>query len=88
MPENKTDNPCTLTLCHGTHFDLNPLSSASADYEAKVGNSLYKLNVCRSVVSELWGIDDAENVGGYVNRTAGDFSIGYVFFAWSSMPSA
>jgi len=77
MPmDNKEDKPCTLTLCHGTHFDLNGLSSATADYATTVGSSTYKLNVCRSVVSEVWKIDQPEEVGGFVNGTNGDFSIG------------
>ena len=74
--EGKEDKPCTLTLADGTHYDLNPLSSASTDYEAKVGDSNFKLNVCRSVVSELWKIDDPDNVAAFVNRQEGDFSLG------------
>jgi hypothetical protein len=49
-----SDNPCTLTLPDGTHYDLSPLSSSSADYVSQVGDVSYKLNVCRAVVSELW----------------------------------
>lgn len=71
-----SDNPCTLTLPDGTHYDLFPLSSSSADYVSQVGDVSYKLNVCRAVVSELWKIDDPENVGGFVSRTGGDFSLG------------
>ncbi|GFZ42625.1 hypothetical protein JCM24511_00342 [Saitozyma sp. JCM 24511] len=73
-----SDNPCTLTLPDGTHYDLSPLSSSSADYVSQVGDVSYKLNVCRAVVSELWKIDDPENVGGFVSRTGGDFSLGQV----------
>ncbi|ORY27462.1 mannose-6-phosphate receptor binding domain-containing protein [Naematelia encephala] len=72
------DTPCTLTLADGTHYDLSSLASAKADYEAKVGETSYKLNVCRGVVSELWHLDDAENVGGFVSRQGGDFSLGRV----------
>lgn len=70
------DKPCTLTLPDGTHYDLTSLSSASADYTAEVGETSYKLNVCRNVVSEIWGVDDADRVGGFVNRPNGDFSLG------------
>lgn len=73
---DKEDKACTLTLPDGTHYDLNPLSSSSADYEAKVGDSTYKLNVCRGVVSELWKVDDPDNVAGFVSRPEGDFSLG------------
>jgi hypothetical protein len=72
------DKPCTLTLPDGTHYDLTSLSSASADYTAEVGETSYKLNICRNVVSEIWGLDDADKVGGFVNRPNGDFSLGSV----------
>lgn len=72
------DKPCTLTLPDGTHYDLTSLSSASADYTAEVGETSYKLNICRNVVSEIWGVDDADKVGGFVNRPNGDFSLGRV----------
>lgn len=82
MSDEKPDKPCTLTLEDGTHFDLNPLSSAKQDYVANSGNNdtIYKLNVCRSVVDELWNIDDPDKVGGVVKRKGGehhgDFSLG------------
>lgn len=78
----KADKPCQLTLEDGTHFDLNLLSSAKQDYEASAGNNdtIFKLNVCRPVVSELWKIDDPGNVGGFLKREGGehhgDFSLG------------
>lgn len=85
MPDDKT---CTITLDDGTHYDLSSLASASADYTADAGTdskSEYKLNVCRRVVTELWGIDDADKVGGVVKRPSSggagersDFSLGYV----------
>lgn len=70
------DKPCTLTLADGTHYDLTSLSSASADYVAQVGETSYKLNVCRNVVSEIWLKDEPEKVAGFVSRPAGDFSLG------------
>jgi cation-dependent mannose-6-phosphate receptor len=70
------DKPCTLTLADGTHYDLTSLSSASADYVAEVGETSYKLNVCRSVVSEIWMKESPELVGGFVSRPSGDFSLG------------
>jgi cation-dependent mannose-6-phosphate receptor len=68
------DKPCTLTLADGTHYDLTSLSSASADYVAQVGETSYKLNVCRNVVSETWSKE--EEVAGFVSRPSGDFSLG------------
>ncbi len=41
-----------------------------------MGNETYRLNVCRSVVSELWNVDNPESVQAYVSRMNGDFSIG------------
>lgn len=76
MSADKEDRSCTLTFPDGTHYDLNPLSSASADYEAQVGSTTYKLNVCRAVVSELWKVDQPDNVAGFVSRPEGDFSLG------------
>lgn len=72
------DKPCTLTLPDGMHYDLNSLASGSADYEAQVGETSYKLNVCRNVVSEVWTKEDADKVAGFVTRPSGDFSLGYV----------
>ncbi len=76
MSDENVDKACTLTLADGTHYDLNPLSSAKGDYETIVNEAKYKLNVCRSVVSELWKVDDPDNVAGFVNREEGDFSLG------------
>lgn len=68
--------PCTLTLEDGTHYDLSSLSSAKEDYTTTVGDRTFKLNVCRSVVSELWKVDNPDKVGGFVSREGGDFSLG------------
>lgn len=71
------DKPCTLTLPDGTHYDLSPLKSAKSDYIANVSSTSYKLNVCRGVVSELWHLDNPDDVGGFVSRPGvGDFSLG------------
>ena len=70
------DKPCTLTLPDGTHYDLTSLASARTDYETKIGETSYKLNVCRGVVSELWHLDNPETVGGFISREGGDFSLG------------
>ena len=70
------DNPCTITLDDGTHYDLSSLGSASADYETLIGGTSYKLNVCRAVVSELWRMDEPEKVGGFIKKSEGDFSLG------------
>lgn len=71
-----TNNPCTLTLSDGTHYDLSSLGSAKADYTSQVGETSYKLNVCRAVVSELWNLEDPDTVGGFVARERGEFSLG------------
>lgn len=68
--------PCTLTLADGTHYDLSSLASAKADYTAEVGETSYKLNVCRGVVSELFQLDDPDTIGGFYSRSQGDFSLG------------
>ncbi|ODN80657.1 hypothetical protein L202_02836 [Cryptococcus amylolentus CBS 6039] len=78
MCEMGSDNPCTLTLEDGTHYDLNQLSSSKADYTAQVGDISYYLNVCKSVVGELYKIDNPDEVGGFVRRPDGDFSLGQV----------
>ncbi|CAK9785766.1 mannose 6-phosphate receptor domain-containing protein [Cutaneotrichosporon oleaginosum] len=82
MADDKpADKSCTITLEDGTFYDLNQLSTAKADYEADAGDGqgelVYKLNVCRGVVSEPWNVEDAPNVGGFINgRGHGDFSLG------------
>ena len=71
-------SPCTLTLPDGTHYDLSSLASAKEDYEVEAYGTSYKLNVCRSVVSELWKVDDPDSVGGFAHTEKGDFSLGCV----------
>ncbi|TXT10920.1 hypothetical protein VHUM_01671 [Vanrija humicola] len=64
------DKACTITLEDGTHYDLSSLASASSDYTADAGadKNEYKLNVCRAVVSELWGIEETDKVAGVIKR--------------------
>ncbi|WVQ83617.1 hypothetical protein IAT38_005758 [Cryptococcus sp. DSM 104549] len=71
-------SPCTITLEDGTHYDLSSLASSKADYVAQVGETSYNLNLCRGVVGELYKIDDPDNVGGFVRKEDGDFSIGRI----------
>ncbi|KAL7419739.1 hypothetical protein Q5752_005655 [Cryptotrichosporon argae] len=78
-----SDQPCTLTLADGTHYDLSSLSTAVADYAADASADArhFKLNVCRGVVSELWNVGvDQGSVAGFfsVGGEEGDFSIGSV----------
>ncbi|KAL0242342.1 hypothetical protein I308_105971 [Cryptococcus tetragattii IND107] len=49
-----------------------------SDYVAQVGDTTYSLNVCRSVVSELYKLDDPDKVGGFFRQADGDFSLGEV----------
>ncbi|XAO26989.1 hypothetical protein I312_105830 [Cryptococcus bacillisporus CA1280] len=49
-----------------------------SDYVAQVGDTTYSLNVCRSVVSELYKLDDPDKVGGFLRQADGDFSLGNV----------
>lgn len=84
--EMEDQKACTLTFCDGTHYDLSSLASASGDYETVIGNSTYKLNVCRGVVSEVYNLDDPDSIGGFMNKTSGDFSLGQVDLS-SSPPS-
>lgn len=78
--DSKDDRACTITLEDGTHYDLTSLASSAKDYDADSGDGGedFKLNVCRSVVSELWNVDGPENVGGFIKRPdgKGDFSLG------------
>jgi hypothetical protein len=72
--------PCTYTLEDGTHYDLNGLSSGSKDYDAQSGGSepVYRLNVCRNVLTELSHVENAAKVGAFFERAdgKGHFSIG------------
>lgn len=50
----------------------------SKDYTfSSPGGKEFRINVCRSVASETWGLDDTD-VGGIVRRDHGDFSLGCV----------
>ncbi|KAG7447562.1 mannose 6-phosphate receptor domain-containing protein [Guyanagaster necrorhizus] len=69
------ERPCTIHASNGDYFDLNPLK-ASKDYTfSSPGGKEFRINVCRSVASETWGLDDPD-VGGVVRRDHGDFSLG------------
>ncbi|KAK0461741.1 mannose-6-phosphate receptor binding domain-containing protein [Desarmillaria tabescens] len=69
------EKPCTTHASNGDYFDLNPLK-ASKDYTfSSPGGKEFRINVCRSVASEIWGLDDPD-VGGVVRRDHGDFSLG------------
>ena len=54
------------------------LLSSSEDYEFQTpGNHLFALNICRSPVRETFGLKDVDiDIGGFVRRDHGDFSIG------------
>ncbi|KAH8111868.1 mannose 6-phosphate receptor domain-containing protein [Phellopilus nigrolimitatus] len=68
---------CTAHDC-GHSYDLSPLS-ASSDYvfTSHTGRN-FTLNVCRSVVSDLWNprVDRPQDVGGFTRGARGDISIG------------
>ncbi|KAF5385162.1 hypothetical protein D9615_000918 [Tricholomella constricta] len=69
--------PCTIHH-DGRYYDLNPLK-ASKDYEFQTpGNHLFAMNVCRRPVRETFGLKDVNDaeIGGFVRRDHGDFSIG------------
>ena len=74
-----SQDPCTLTLADGTHYDLSQLASAKSDYLVESEGLTYKLNVCRGVVSEMWKVDMPDTVGGFVTRQDGDFSLGSAY---------
>jgi len=72
------DNPCTLHD-NGKYYDLNPLK-ASKDYEIKTfSGKMLSLNVCQNVKTDMFGLKDdiqASDVGGFIRRGHGDFSLG------------
>lgn len=71
------ERPCTI---HDgdNFFDLNSLK-ASKDYQfTSPGGHSFTLNVCKSVSHDTWNLQvpHPENVGGFIRRDRGDFSIG------------
>ncbi|KAF9458038.1 mannose-6-phosphate receptor binding domain-containing protein [Collybia nuda] len=71
------EKPCTVHS-GGKYYDLNPLK-AIKDYDFKTPNGrLFALNVCRSPVTETFGLKDikASEIGGFVRRDRNDFAIG------------
>ncbi|RDB15728.1 hypothetical protein Hypma_003964 [Hypsizygus marmoreus] len=71
------EKPCALHN-DGKYYDLSPLK-ASKDYEFQTpGGHLFVINVCKRPVRETFGLKDANNaeIGGFVRRDHGDFSIG------------
>lgn len=66
-PYNYADS--ALERCYSTDYTFTSHSGRN-----------FTLNVCRSVVSEMWNpkVDHLENVGGFVRGAHGDISIGYV----------
>uniref|UniRef100_A0A0W0FGG8 Autophagy-related protein 27 n=1 Tax=Moniliophthora roreri TaxID=221103 RepID=A0A0W0FGG8_MONRR len=70
------EKPCTIHSDDGKYYDLNPLK-ASKDYQVQTpGGKEFYLNICRGVATEAWGLDDAAEVGGFIRRDHGDFSVG------------
>ncbi|EEB98557.1 hypothetical protein MPER_01912, partial [Moniliophthora perniciosa FA553] len=70
------ENRCTIHSDDGKYYDLNPLK-ASKDYQVQTpGGKDFYLNVCRGVATEAWGLGDAAEVGGFIRRDHGDFSVG------------
>lgn len=72
------EKPCTLRS-GGIYYNLNPLKSTSKDYEFRTREDhLFVLNICRGPVRETFGMNDVDNpdIGGFVRRDHGDFSIG------------
>ncbi|KIL71248.1 hypothetical protein M378DRAFT_154764 [Amanita muscaria Koide BX008] len=71
------DKTCTIHV-DGNFYDLNPLRNRE-DYELKTsGSQKLFLNVCGGLHSDLVGLKDAKNPGGFVRRGHSDFSIGSV----------
>ncbi|KXN84971.1 hypothetical protein AN958_11816 [Leucoagaricus sp. SymC.cos] len=74
------EKPCTAHA-DGKYYDLNNLKGRK-DFEMKTpGDHKLAINVCQGVTTELWGLKDNINpneVGGFVHRGHGDFSIGKV----------
>jgi hypothetical protein len=71
------DDACKITA-DGSYYDLSPLI-AKKDYQVKVGERNFLLNVCRSVVDPVWHVHDAPDeskIGGKFRWDHGDFSIG------------
>lgn len=68
---------CIITTDNG-HYDLTSLT-AKDDYTVDADGRTYYLNVCRSVISELWNpklIDNRELVGAKYRGEHGDYSMG------------
>jgi len=73
-------DPAPCTAHDGKNFfDLNPLRSKT-DYEVTtdVADQNITLNVCGSVFSEIWGIDEPDRVAGFYRGPHSDISIGEV----------
>ncbi|KAL5519594.1 hypothetical protein ACEPAH_1277 [Sanghuangporus vaninii] len=69
--------PCAAHMC-GRQYDLSPLSSSSDYIITSHSGRNFTLNVCRSVISDLWNprVDRPQDVGGFFRGDHGDFSIG------------
>ncbi|KAL5494617.1 hypothetical protein ACEPAI_78 [Sanghuangporus weigelae] len=68
---------CTAHMC-GRQYDLSPLSSSSDYIITSHSGRNITLNVCRTVISDLWNprVDRPQDVGGFFRGDHGDFSIG------------
>ena len=66
-----------VCICVFSRLEL--LLSSSEDYEFRTpGDHLFAMNICRSPVRETFGLNDVDSpdIGGFVRRDHGDFSIG------------
>ncbi|KAF8890094.1 mannose-6-phosphate receptor binding domain-containing protein [Infundibulicybe gibba] len=72
------EKPCTIHD-NGVYYDLNPLKSKK-DYNVQAPDSpLFVINVCAGVTQDTFNMpEDYDQIGGFVRRAHGDFSIGKI----------
>jgi len=76
MAATADNKPCTTYDTDGTFYDLNPMASSTDYYFKSFGGHEFYLNVCKSVRTDTWALEDPDQVGGFLREDRGDFSIG------------
>lgn len=81
VASQKIDKPCTAhDVLNDAFYNLSPLKAAR-DYTFRDSDTEYVVNICRSVASETWHVEggdavDIGDVGAFVRRDRGDYSMG------------
>ncbi|KAF9780919.1 mannose-6-phosphate receptor binding domain-containing protein [Thelephora terrestris] len=74
----RDEKPSTVHDSEGIHYDLSGLTAKKDCSRTTFEGREDYINVCKSVQTETWALEDSGEVGGFTRKDRGDFSIGKV----------